>query len=153
MDPVSAIVAAIAFAGPIIGKELIGAGVKDAYAKLKQSIASRFKRGAAVAALEEAPESQSAREALAGALRETGAADDGEIRALAAQLLEAIKALPASELQEAGIEIGRVEGARNAIVEGNVAAGSIRIDSVVAHGGDAVVRGNRAGVGDPAKKA
>lgn len=148
VDPVSVIVTAVTAAAPLVGKALVDVTVKDAYAALKGAITKRFKRGAAVAALEEAPESAAAREALAGALRETRAADDSEIRQLAAALLEAIKALPRTELKAASIDIGPLEAAGNAIVEDNWAAGSIEVTSMKA-GGDVVVRGNRAGLNDP----
>lgn len=150
MDPVTAIVSAIAFAAPLVAKELIGASVKDAYAELKRVIATRFKRGAVVAAVEEAPDSKAARDGLAGALTETGAAEDSEIRRLAALLAEAIRALPAADLAAAGIERVKLEAVRDAIFEGNAAAGAIRDVSLKA-GQDAVFRNNRAGESGPPK--
>jgi len=148
MDPVSLVLTVITAAAPLVAKEVVGATVKDAYAALKGAISRKFKRGAAVAAVEEAPDSESARKGLAGALSETGAADDPEIRQLAERLAEALKDVPPDVLAQSGIDMGVIRATRDAIVENNSAAGGIRMQSIDA-GQDAIVRGNRAGLSDP----
>lgn len=99
-------------------KDVATQEVREAYNSLKQLIATRFKRKAVVEAVEEAPDSASAHEALGGALKEIGADRDSEVRKLAAQLAAALEALGSGVLRRANIKIGDVEGCRDAIVRG-----------------------------------
>lgn len=152
MDPVSAIVGAIAAGAIAAATDVASQAVKDAYGALKELLAKRFRRKAAVEALEEAPDSASARDALGGALRETGADRDGDVMRLAEALAAALSELPVESLGAASIEIGQVQGYRNAIVRELSAAGNVTVSGVTAQSGDAIVEHVRAGA-DPKKKA
>lgn len=120
-------------------KDVATQEVREAYNSLKQLIATRFKRKAVVEAVEEAPDSASAHEALGGALKEIGADRDSEVRKLAAQLAAALEALGSGVLRRANIKIGDVEGCRDAIVRGLSAADNVTVDKVKAEKRDAIV--------------
>lgn len=151
MDPVSAIVGAIAAGAMAAGKDVASQAIKDAYDALKEVLAKRFHRKAAVEAVEEAPDSASAREALGGALRETGADRDDDVMRLAEALAIALSELSAEKLGAASIEIGKVQGYRNAIVRDLSAAGTVKVNGLTAQTGDAIVEQVRAGA-EPKKK-
>lgn len=125
--------------------------VKAAYGALKTLIINRFKR-VTLEKIEEAPTSASTRDALAGSLKETGADQDPDIKQLAQKLAEALEEMGYEKLRSANIEIGVVEGYRNAIVEDIEASGKIAIRRMTASTGDAIVSRVRAGV-QPQKKA
>ena len=146
MDPVSAIVGALVAGVLAAAKDVASKAVSDAYNGLKSLIVTRFKRKAPIEAIEEAPESESARAALGGALTETGADRDPEVMRLAQTLTEALKAIDPNKLESANIKIGDVEGYRDAIVRGLTASGSVTVDHVKALRGDAVVEQIQAGL-------
>lgn len=145
MEPISAIVGAIAAAALAAGQEVASQAVKDAYGALKEALAKRFHRKAAVEAVEEAPDSAAARGALEGALKETGADQDADIMRLAEALAAALNELPAEKLGAASIEVGQVRGYRNALVRGLSATGSVKLAGITAETGDATLENVQAG--------
>ena len=145
MDPISAIIGALIAGATAAAKDVATEAVKDAYSSLKQLIAARYRRKAPLEAVEEAPDSASARDALGGALKETGADRDPEVMKLAENLAAALQALGPDTLRRANIEIEIVKGYRDAIVRGLDAEGSVKIGKVEAERRDAIVENVRAG--------
>jgi hypothetical protein len=149
MDPISAIVGALIAGASAAAKDVASKAVSDAYNGLKNLIATRFKRKAAIEMVEEAPESPAAREALSGALKEVKADHDPEVARLAEALARALKDLGADKLQRANIKIGDVDGYRDAIVRGLKATGNLEVGDVIGRGGDAIVSNLSAGESPP----
>jgi hypothetical protein len=145
MEPISAIVGALAAGAAAVASNVANEAVSDAYDSLKRLIASRFKRKAAVETVEEAPESVSARAALGGALKETGADNDSEVMRLALALAAALHELGDQRLGAAGIRIGDVSAYRHAILRDLSADGDVAIDRITAKTGDAIVEHVQAG--------
>jgi hypothetical protein len=145
MDPISAIVGALAAGAAAVASNVANKAVSDAYDSLKSIIATRFRRKAAVETIEEAPESASARAALGGALKETGADSDSEVKKLALALAAALHELGDQHLGRANIKIGDVDAYRHAIVRDLAASGTIAIDRVIARTGDVIVEHVEAG--------
>jgi hypothetical protein len=145
MDPLSAIVGALIAGATAAASDVASKSVKDAYDGLKNLIATRFKRKAAVEMVEEAPASSAAHDALAGALKEAKVDHDPEIIKLAGALAAALKELSPGDLQRAGIKIGDVDGAYNAIISGLSAEGSVELGNITARSGDAIVSNISAG--------
>jgi len=103
MDPVTiAILTAVATtiaqgAGQAVGVNV----VNDAYAKLKQTLASKFGKNSdvveSVEALEAKPESTGRKETLREEVVASGADRDSEVRKAAQELLDAVAAQPGGE--------------------------------------------------------
>ena len=70
---------------------------------------------------------------------------------LAEALAIALSELSAEKLGAASIEIGKVQGYRNAIVRDLSAAGTVKVNGLTAQTGDAIVEQVRAGA-EPKKK-
>jgi hypothetical protein len=132
-----------------MGKELASQSVKDAYGALKGAIAARFKRKGAIEAVEEAPDSESARNALSDALEKTGAQSDSDILKLAEALTVALRQAGPDKLQKANITIAEIDGYRDAIVRSVVASGDININRVSSRRGTAIVENVQAGTQQP----
>ncbi|MFI7000058.1 hypothetical protein [Nocardia sp. NPDC050175] len=101
--------------------------VADAYAALKKLLGSRF-RGVDVGAVEDAPESIDAREALAGELEARGAGADAELLAAAEELIGLARATAAEAVAVVGVDLAQFEG------------GALRITDVVSSGDGVRVR-------------
>jgi hypothetical protein len=139
MDPISAIAGALIAGASAAATDVASKAVKDAYEALKNLIATKFKRKAAIEMVEEAPESPAAHEALNGALKEAKVDRDPDIAKLAEALTAALQDLGSEKLTRAKIKIGDVDGFRNAIVRNLAASGDVEVGNVTARGGDAVV--------------
>lgn len=150
MDPISAIVGALVAGATAATKDVASKAVKDAYDALKDLIAKRFRRKAAVEMVEEAPKSPAAREALAGALKEANVDSDSDVIRLAGALAAALNNLGPDTLQRVGIKIGDLDGYRDAIVRRLQTTGKIEVGNLIARGGDAIVSDLIAG--DPTLK-
>jgi hypothetical protein len=102
MDPITtAIVAALA-AGAVSGATEVGKqALVDAYGELKSRIEKKFGKESkivkAVQELEDEPDFEPNRKALAGRVEQSKASQDGEILAAARALLEQIEARPGGE--------------------------------------------------------
>src|SRR5690349_21067739 len=90
VEPISAIVTALALGAAAAAKDIGGQAVKDAYAALKSLIASRYPK-ASVDTLEQAPESKSRRAVVEEDLQATPAATDTDLAQLSKQLVELIR--------------------------------------------------------------
>jgi hypothetical protein len=123
MEILAAVVAVLSAGAAAAGKEAGGQLVKTAYEKLKGYIGDRTKRKAAVAALEEAPESASLQAAVVEALKAADAAHDAELARLSAELTQALTSLDASQAAAIGVDIGRLK-AHNATFSGITASGT-----------------------------
>ncbi len=126
-------------------RDVGGQIVKDLYAQLKSALSRRLGGGETVEAVEAAPGSASARAELLAAMRKAAAADDAELGTLAQALAAALQETGTDALARAGIEIGDVEAAQNAVIKDLSAAAGVRLGNVTAHGGDAVISGISAG--------
>ena len=145
MDQIKDIVMSLALgAGAIAGKEIVGALVKDAYAKLKGLIAARYP-AVSVEHLEKAPQSANRRAVVEEDLTAANAGQDAEVLTAARDLIQAIRQHAPGAAAAIGVELKDVE-AVNLRLADIVASG----DGVkVQHGrfsGDIDIRGVRAGV-------
>ena len=132
MDPLSAIVGAITGAAVALAKEIASKAVSDAYDRLKGLIASRFRRKSAMEALEEAPDSLSARAGLEGALKESKAFEDQDILKLASELAAALQSIDSSKLQKANLTIEDLESYRNIILKNLSSTGDLSVRRLTA---------------------
>lgn len=115
MEPLSvSIVAALAGAATASLNDVASDAIKDSYAALKRLISDRYKKSAAVTALEEDPASEAQKSATAEALGKTEATEDEEVLALTRQILAELKRLPQNTVTALGIDI---EGLRAAEVQ------------------------------------
>jgi hypothetical protein len=111
MDPVSLVVGALAAGAGAGLKDTAAAGVKDAYAGLKQLLVRRFsgKPAAEVALAEHETDPDTWRAPLEKALTELGATGDGDVLAAAQRVMELLD--PAGA--QAGIYVTDAHGAQN----------------------------------------
>jgi hypothetical protein len=150
MEPILTTVIAALVAGATAQlKDVASDAVKDAYQGLKGLLVHKLSDDSlAVELLEKKPASKAAQEAVAEAIAEKQLHRDTELKEHAEQLEKALAEARAAGVAGIGdIEIGRVQGYVNAIVEDLVASGRIKIDSVVAETGTAWVKGGQAGTG------
>jgi hypothetical protein len=89
-------------------------------------------------ALEEAPDSPSARAGLEGALKESKAFEDQEVLKLASELAVALRALDPSKLRKANLTIEDLESYQNIILKNLSSTGDLSITRLSA-GGDIVI--------------
>jgi hypothetical protein len=113
MEPISLILGALVMGMTAVAKDVGGQIVKDAYNGLKSLIMDRYKRGGAVAALEEDPSSDTQKRALEEALKKAVPTQDSKVlqEALdkAKQLTQALAQVPADKLTATGVHIGELE--------------------------------------------
>ena len=151
MEPVSAIVLSLALgAKAAAGKAIVGEIIKDAYAKVKGIVASRFS-SVPLSIIETSPESKSRRAVLEEELTTLHADQDIELVAAAQKLIDLIKQHAPETAGAIGVNIEDAEAA------------SIRLSKIVSTGtgvnikrtkatGDIVVDDVKAGVMEaPAK--
>jgi hypothetical protein len=110
MDPVTAIVSALALGASAGLNETASTAVQDAYAALKSLITGRYP-GVDVAAVENKPESAPKRESLAEDLAEASADHDADLVEAARLVIAAVKAHDAAVGPVLGIDLERVEAA------------------------------------------
>lgn len=94
-DPITLIVSALAAGAGVAGKELVSEVVKDAYAKLKSILQTRFGSKAEIAQaiqqLENRPNSDARQAVLKEELDAVGAANDTQVIAEAKKFVEILK--------------------------------------------------------------
>jgi hypothetical protein len=90
VEPVSMIVGALVMGATAATKKVGGQIVEDAYTGLKRLVSYRYKRGSALAVLEEDPSSETQRKALEEALGKTEITKDSEIIQRAKDLTQAL---------------------------------------------------------------
>lgn len=130
MDPVTAMVTALALGASAALKETATSAVKDAYAGLKRLVIERYARSS-VEALEEKPESKARREAVREDLEAKGAAADAEVVASMKELLRALTRHDPEAGSVIGVDVRDVE------------AESLRIEAVRSAGDGVRVEGAR----------
>jgi hypothetical protein len=130
MDPITAAILASAAAGVVSGASEVGKQVVvDAYQALKAAIQRKYgaesKLAAAVEAVEDEPEFEPNRQALAGRVKQTDADEDPELSSLAEELLVALEetkqgkqALRKYDIQVSGGQVGVIGD--HAQIEGGI---------------------------------
>jgi hypothetical protein len=150
MDPLSALVTALALGATVIFKTTTEQIVKDAYATLKNRIRTRY---GAVSSdldqLEQAPDSKSRRAVIEEGLGRAGAQQDPEFPQLAAQA-QALMVLIQSHAPRAaaaiGVDLKEVEAANLRLADIAAAGTGVKIEKG-RFSGDIDIKGVRAGVG------
>jgi hypothetical protein len=153
LEPITAIVTALALGAASALKEVAAQSVKDDYAGLKALIQRKYAK-VPLAQLEEKPESKSRRDVVAEELTEAGAAPDEELLQHAKAVLDAVQQQAPETAAAIGIDLEEVKGA------------ALRIADVIASGtgvkakegelsGDIDIRGVHTGQhgAEPAKKS
>jgi hypothetical protein len=153
MEPVSAIVLSLALgAKAAAGKALVGEIVKDAYAKVKGIIASRF-ASVPLTILETAPESESRRAVITEDLTKLQADKDAELVAAAQKLIELIQEQAPETAGAIGVNIKDVEAANIRLARIASSGTGVNIERVKATG-DIEIQDVQAGLTDiPPKNA
>jgi hypothetical protein len=153
MEPVTAIVLSLALgAKAAAGNALVGEIVKDAYAKVKGIIASRFS-SVSLSLLETAPESEARRAVITEDLAKLQADKDAELVAAARKLIEVIREQAPATVGAIGVNMKDVEAA-NIRLRTIMASGTgVNMERVKA-GGDIEIKDVQAGLTEiPPKKA
>ncbi len=150
MEPILiSVVSALVAGATAKAKDVASQAVADAYDALKNLIVRKLGKGGAVQSVEDDPESEPARTTLVEALAKKGKdlQTDSRLKELVDLLERELAAAKAAGVQGTGdIDIDSVRGHVNATVESLVAAGRIKLGSVIAETGDATVKGLTAGV-------
>jgi hypothetical protein len=153
MDPITAIVTALALGAAGALKDVAAQSVKDAYAGLKALIQRKYAQ-VPLAQLEAKPDSKARRDVVEEDLTAAGAAPDQELLQHAKAVLDAVQQQAPETAAAIGVDLEDVKAA------------SLRIADVISSGtgvkvkkgefsGDIDIRNVRAGQGgaDPAKKS
>ncbi|MFL5254041.1 MAG: hypothetical protein ACJ8AI_14315 [Rhodopila sp.] len=151
MEPISAIVTALALGAAAAAKEVGGEVVKDAYGALKAFIVSRYPK-TSVDSLEAAPESERRRGVVEEDLQAAHAAGDVELAALARKLVELIRQQAPGAAAAIGVDLKDVEAVNLRLADITASGTGVKVE----HGrfsGDISISGVRAGgQSDPAPK-
>ena len=128
MEPITAIITAIATGAADALSPTVQQAVQDSYAGVKKLIQDKYHRAnASLAALEKKPESVSKRESLQEDLQDSGAANDAELLQQSQALLKAIEEHAPQVALAIGIKLEDVKAAnvrlQEIIVSGEQAAG------------------------------
>jgi hypothetical protein len=146
MDPVSALVVALA-AGVVAGlKEAASDAVKSAYAGLKSLLAGRL---SSLANLEENPDDPDYQAAAKKELARKGLASDPDVVARARELVEAIERDDQDQLHAGAIDFAQIRAARDILIRNLEATGGVTVRNVASDTGSIHVEGIKAGT--PAK--
>ena len=148
MEPLLTTILAALVAGAVAkAKDVASKAVSDAYEGLKSLLIRKLGKSGAVQSVEDQPDSEPAGAALTEALANKGLAEDAALSELAQSLKQALAEAKAAGVPGAAdIEIDKVSGRMNAIVERLAAAGRIKLGPIIAEGGDATVRDLSAGI-------
>ncbi len=150
MDPISAIVAALAAGATAALKDSATDAIKTAYRGLKDLVAAKFS-AVEVDQLETKPESEARRAMVAEDLEEAGASDDPELFAAAKSLLDHIAAQGPEGTAAIGVDLKDIQAA-NLVIENVISAGhGVRAEKVVTTG-DVRITGVGAGGSEGASK-
>ena len=128
MEPITAIITAIATGAAAAVNPTAQQAVQDLYAGVKKLIQDKYRHAnASLAALEKKPESASKRASLQEDLQDSGAANDAELLQQSQALLKAIEDHAPQIAQAIGIKLEDVKAAnvrlQEIIVSGGQAAG------------------------------
>jgi hypothetical protein len=136
MEPISAIVTALALGAVDALKEVSAQAVKDAYAGLKNRIQQKYSR-VSLAQLEDAPDSKVEREAVEEALKKAGAEHDEELLRKVKELMDAVQTHAPASAAAIGVDIEDIKAA------------SVRIADIIAVGSASGVKARRLEVSGP----
>lgn len=151
MDPISAIVAALAAGAAAAFKDTASEAVKDAYGAIKSLIAKQF-GSVDIEQLEKNPESAGRQATVKEELEATDAASSKELLAAAQALLEKIESLGPQEAAETGVDLEKIKAA-NIAIRDVAASGSGVVARDVEASGDLTIENVRAGGANSPKKA
>jgi hypothetical protein len=143
MEPITAIVTALALGAAAALKETTAQAIKDAYASLKAIIQSKYSK-VAVAQLEEAPESKAHRAVIEEGLTKASAEGDEELLRQAKQLLDMIQKHAPKTAGAIGVDLEDVKGASLKIADVIATGAGVKARKVETVG-DIDIRGVRAG--------
>jgi hypothetical protein len=150
MDPLSALVTALALGATVVFKTTTEQIVKDAYATLKDRIQARYGVVSSdLDQLEQAPDSKSRRAVIVEGLEGAGAQHDPAFAQLAAQA-QALMVLIQSHAPQAaaafGVDLKEVEAANLRLADIAAAGTGVKVEKG-RFSGDIDIKGVRAGVG------
>ena len=127
MEVLTAIAAALAFAGGEAAKAVVSEGVKDAYRKTKEFLSRKYPQ-VDLTPVEKAPESKARQAVLVEDLTNSDAAADPDFSPLAKRLVDAV----AAELRKTGGQTG--------VQLDDFEFASLRINDVIASGTGVLIK-------------
>jgi hypothetical protein len=143
MDPVSAIVTALAIGAGAVIKTIASEPTKDAYQALKSYISQHYK-GTAIAILEEKPTSTARQLVVQEALEDCHLTSDPKAAQLANALIESALQRDTEALKVIGVDLNDIKAA-NIRLKDIVSSGSGVVIKGAAATGDLEIEGVRAG--------
>lgn len=144
MEPISAIVTALALGAAAAARDIGGEAVKDAYAAVKALIASRYPK-VSVDQLERAPQSESRRSVVAEDLQEAKGGNDTELAAMAGRLIDLVQQQAPESAAAIGIDLKDIEAASMRLADVEATGTGVRVEKARI-GGAIEITGVRAGV-------
>lgn len=141
MEPIITSIVTALVAGAIAkSSQVASQAVQDAYDGLKNLIIQKLGYSGAVQSVEDDPRSESAHAALIEQMVKQQLDVDVQLQQMAECVEQTLQAAQCRDEPTVGnIDIASVRGRLNATVQRLVASGSIRLNSVVAETGDAMV--------------
>jgi hypothetical protein len=153
MEPISAIVTALALGAAAALKEVSAQGVKDAYAGLKALIQRKYAQ-IPLAQLEAKPDSKARRDVVEEELTAAGAVHDEELLQQVKAMLDAVQQQASEARVAIGVDLEEVKVAALRIADVIASGTGVRV-SKGEFSGDIDIKGVRAGQqqgADPEKK-
>jgi hypothetical protein len=144
MEPISAIVTALALGAAVAARGVVDLAVKDAYAGLKAFIASHYPR-VSVDPLEQVPESKARRGVVEEDLKAANAAADTELATLAKKLTDLVQQRAPAVAAAIGIDLKDVQAASLRLSDIAAAGTGVRVEQG-RFSGDIVISGVHAGL-------
>ena len=144
MEPISAIVTALALGAAAAAQDIGGQAIKDAYAGLKAFILDHYPR-VSLASLEQAPESKARRSVVEEDLNAATAASDSELANLARKLTDLIQQQAPATAAAIGIDLKDVQAASLRLSDISATGTGVRVEQG-RFSGDIVIGGVRAGL-------
>jgi hypothetical protein len=152
MDPISAIVTAVALGASSALKDLSAQSLKDAYAGLKNLIQRKYSR-VSIAQVENAPDSKIQRAALEEAFKNANAEHDEELLSKAKDMIDAVRTDAPEAADAIGVDLKHIKSASLRIADVIASGSAVRLTDVEASG-DINIEDIRSGPGaDTTKKA
>jgi len=146
MEPVlTTVVTALVAGAAAKAKDVASEAVADAYAGLKAVVVRKLGKAGAVQSVEDDPDSEPARAALAEALAKHEVAGDQQLEMLADRIVHALSETAQPRTGAGDIEVETIRGAVNVVVENLVATGRISLGPIIAQTGDLRLSGLSAG--------
>jgi hypothetical protein len=144
MEPISAIVTALALGAAAAAKDIGGQAIKDAYVALKAFIVSHYPR-VSVDPLEQVPESKARRGVVEEDLQVANAAADTELATLAKKLTDLVQQQAPAAAAAIGIDLKDVQAVSLRLSDIAAAGTGVRVEQG-RFSGDIVISSVRAGL-------